>query len=60
MIDATVGVQDCLVRREPADDVALGDDAVDRRVVRAHDNGADVVLVEQRDELAHASRLARW
>lgn len=39
--------------RQPADDVALADDAVDVLAVAGDDHGADVVLGQQRDQFAH-------
>ena len=53
MICSTGRVEDVVVAVELADDVALADDPVDGRAVAADDHGADVVLGEQRQQVAH-------
>ena len=50
---STGGVEDRVVAVELAYDVALADDAVDRGAVAADDHGADVVLGQERQQVAH-------
>ena len=54
MIAADGVVDDGAVTVHAAYDVALAHDAVERTAVGADDEGADVVLGESLDELAHA------
>ena len=54
MIAATVAESTVSSSSRRAYDVALGDDAVDRRPSAADDEGADVVLGEQSDQVAHS------
>ncbi len=49
----TTGVEDGRVGAEAAYDVPLADDAVDGLAVGADDDGTDVVLGQQGDQVTH-------